>query len=1219
MNKKFFLFGIIIIFFLFCETGISEKNIKHQTITKTTKSYDTLWKEIAFFKKKGLPKSALEVINKIYDKAKKENSIGQSLKALLFKFNYMQNVSEETLVKIQQELGKEIKENKGPVKQVLHSIAAEQYWNYYKQNRYKFLKRSKLNKFKQDDMRTWSLDKLVEEVVYHYKNSLTEVEILKRTDISIIDNIIYKGNDYRTLRPTLYDFLSHRAIDFFSNTEAGITKPIDTFSLNNKDFLSKTTKFNKLNLSTKDPLAFKYYAIKYLQNLIKFHYSNKNKAALIDVNLKRLKFIYSKALIENKSNLFQNLLVDMAKKYKKYPFASEINYELANHFVSLANKYKPNYNKKYRWYNKKAIELCKQTIEKYPNSKGAKNCNFLINTIKVKHIDLTLEQVIIPNKPILSLLKYKNINNKIFFKLIRTNNKEKDKLKYKNKNKIISFYNKKPSIKSWDISLPTETDYQIHSTEIKLDPIKPGIYMLMISNNNNFNINESFISYSFINASNISYIHRLRKDKGLELYIMNRDTGMAIKKAKAQIWHRKYNNKKRVYEFIRQKKLSFDNTGFLLIPFTNSRTNFTIEVLTKNENVFLKERFNLYKPYDWHQVKTETFFFTDRAIYRPGQTIYFKGIMLSVDNKDGEKNKILKNHSSTIYFYDVNGQKLNSATLMTNEFGTFSGSFNIPTGLLNGNMRISNYYGTKYFSVEEYKRPKFEVSFNKSETSYRLNDKVIIRGSAKAFSGYNIDNAKVRYRIIRKNYYPYRWSYWIRANINEMEIKNGYGKTDNKGNFNIEFKAIPDSSIENNTKTAYRYSVFVDIIDKNGETRSANKTISIGNTALVLSISTAKLLDKDKNKHILNINSTNLSGEFIKAKGSIKIFKTPKQNRILRTKLWLNPDRYILKENEYNKYFPNDIYDNRKNRLKKGKLIFSDYFDTEKNKTFVLKNTIKWKTGKYSIELEAKDKYGNIIKDIKDITLYSSQNKKPPYKTLDWFVNSKNNVEPGDNAKIIIGSSDKNVRVLFETEYRGKIINRKFIYLNNEQKLIKIPIKEKHRGNLNLNFSFIKHNRLFSHTSTIYVPWTNKKLDISFETFRDKLLPGQKEEWRLKIKGKNGDFFASEMLATLYDSSLDSFKNHNWSFNIFPSHYFRNIWRNSNDFSIIKTKYAGISRISSFKYPRRYDKINWFGFYLQGFNYRTKSRMMFSRKFSKKEMPMTAPAEERKNNLTFAK
>ncbi|MCP5106858.1 MAG: hypothetical protein GY950_25970, partial [bacterium] len=222
-------------------------------------------------------------------------------------------------------------------------------------------------------------------------------------------------------------------------------------------------------------------------------------------------------------------------------------------------------------------------------------------------------------------------------------------------------------------------------------------------------------------------------------------------------------------------------------------------------------------------------------------------------------------------------------------------------------------------------------------------------------------------------------------------------------------------------------------------------------------------------------------------------------------------------------------------------------------------------------------------KEIRYFTLYSQKDKEVPFTQLDWFTVPKGTVEPGEKAVLLMGSSARNVRVVYEIEHRGEIIAKKHLSLKDEQRRIEIPITEKHRGNISVHLTFVKFNRVFRHNYTFVVPWSHKKLAISFETFRDKLKPGEQEEWRLRIGGPKGEEAAAEMLATLYDASLDAFRPLHWFFDVFPNHYARYPWLTNNYFGALRTNRIGVLQRSSGYATSTYDRLNWFGFYWRAY------------------------------------
>jgi uncharacterized protein YfaS (alpha-2-macroglobulin family) len=927
--------------------------------------------------------------------------------------------------------------------------------------------------------------------------------------------------------------------------------------------------------------------------------------ALVDVDLKRLDFVYYNSVIENKDELYEKALIKLEKKYANLPASAEISYALANYYYQLGNLYYPRISEDNRWYFKKAFDLCRKIIKKFPDTIGAGNSKYLISNITAKDMSLQTERVYLPQQKSLGLLSYRNVN-KFYFKVIEITTNERDQFQYNydyNNEKKLKKYISRQADGKWNISFPDEGDFQRHSMEINIPELNIGEYLLLVSDNPDFSIDGNAVTYSFLTVSNISFIQRDIKSKRKDFYVLHRKTGKPLSDVKANVWFREYNYDKRKYVKVKfPESFTTNEEGYFSIPMPikpKSNSSYYIEFIYGNDRLFTDDSF--YDYYYDHEKDNilRTFFFTDRAIYRPGQTVYFKGIMIETNEKNHE-NEIKTNFQTRVFMYDVNYQEISSLNLTTNDYGTISGSFMIPQGVLTGNFQITNDYGSINISVEEYKRPKFEIKIDRPKESFKINDNVKVKGSAKAYAGFNIDNADLTYRVVRTVSFPYWWYYWrcLPYNTSQVEITNGKAKTDENGKFEIEFKAIPDLKISEKDDPTFTYQVFVDVTDINGETHSAQQYVYVGYTALRLDLQIHDKINKDKDSYSCIINSQNLNGEFEHAKGDVHIYKLKSPDRIFRRKLWERADKFLVDKEMYSSWFPHDAFTNEDDfyNWEKEKTAFEIKFDTEQDKNLDLKNLKQWEQGVYLIELHSKDKYGKEVKDIKYFTLYSEKEKNLPYKMFNWFVLESYNLEPGDKAKILIGSSADNVKVLYEIEQDDKILQKKWIKLNAQQKLIEIPIKEEYRGNITAHLTFVKHNRLYINSYTINVPWTNKQLKLEFETFRDKLLPGEKEEWRIKIKDNEGDKVAAEMMATLYDASLDAFRANYWYFGINPYYYGQLSWHINQGFD---TEYSTLiadywNEYFSMPY-KEYDALNWFGMNWYG-GYYGRSRMMFKSK-----------------------
>ncbi|MES2591160.1 MAG: alpha-2-macroglobulin family protein [Bacteroidota bacterium] len=1175
-------------------------------------TYSKEWKKVDSLANQGLNKSALEVVDGIYNKAKAESNASQFVKAIIHRMKFEQFIEEYSLVKALNKLKEETKDASYPVKPVLQSMLAESYWQYYQNNRWKFYNRTTTVNFDNNDITTWDLKTIFSEVLKNYQASLEKTDSLQRTPLNIYDEILVSGYDSRKFRPTLYDFLAHRAVDFYMNDEPEISRPAYKFELSNLNYFSDYETFSKLKIETKDSLSSKYYALKTLQNLITFH-SSKNtlsikeevkEAALIDVDLKRLKFVKNKSVTEIKDSLYLKALQNLEKRFSNNPASAEINYEIAIDFFEKGNNYKPLQSEENKWLKKQALELCEAVIKKYPKSHGAINCEVLKAQIKEQAIDFITDKVILPNQPTRALVTYKNVKT-VYLRIAKMDiDKYNKSIERYYGEQLIKQYLKLEPIKEWTIELPDDGDYQLHSTEIKIPELPYGHYVVLTGSDKTFSYINNGVAYSPIWVSSISYINRKMPNGSYDFYVQHRETGVPLKGVAAQLYYEKYNYTSRKYEYVKSEKFTSDENGFFNVASTAEYRTFTIDFSYKvpssqtNETDRLQTDNGFYQYKDHYgakRVEHKTFFFTDRSIYRPGQTIYFKGIMI---NTDGETNSLVTNSSTTVTLYDVNSQKVADLDLNTNEYGSFNGTFTIPAGLLNGQMRIDNGTGSLAFSVEEYKRPKFEVSYMPIKGSYRLDEMIKVEGLAKAYSGAKIDGAEVKYRVVRNASFPYWW-YWWRGyypQSAQMEITNGVTTSNDTGAFFITFKAIPDLSIPKSYQPTYSYTVYADVTDINGETHSAQLSVQVAYTALNLSVNIPTLLEKE-NTNAFTIYTTNLAGQFEAAQGEVKIYKLKEPEKTYRSRIWSQPDKYLLSKAEFENTFPNDEYKDENNMYKweRGEKVFDKTFKnisvstSQKSASPIVKNTndsIKisnlknWKQGVYVMEAHSKDAYGVDVKDIKYFTVYSNSGSEVPGNSINWFsLVTDRSIEPGGKAQFVIGSKEKNIKVLYEIEHKGEIVKKEYITLNQEQKLIEIPVEEKHRGNFSFHCVFIKNNRSYQQEAVISVPYSNKELDIEFETFRNKLLPGQQEEWKIKINNKKGDKIAAEMMVTLYDASLDAFRANNWYFDIYKNYYSTLNWDANSGFGIVN---AQLFAVDWNKYPsgayRYYDNINWFGY-----------------------------------------
>ncbi len=1144
-----------------------------------TESYSSLWSKADSLEKKGLNKSALETVMKIYLLSKNENNSPEIIKSVIHRIKFSSYTEEDDLLKSIAALKEDCNIVPFPASAVLHSMLAETYWNFYQQNRWKFINRTETVNFKNDDINTWDLKKIFEETVIEYKLSLSEQSREKKIMMTDLDAVVKPGNtaEARNFRPTLYDFLAHRAVDFFMNEEPGITQPLNKYRINGAWYLNDVDMFLNFALMKDDTLDLKYNAILTLQELLKFHINDQHPGALIDVNLKRLKFVHNELTIANKDSLYIGILQQIANRYKDYPGCTDALYEIASLYFTKGESYTQNSSEVTRLMKQKAELVCDSAISRFPYSQGGLNCKYLKARINEKYISFQTEKVNVPDQPFTGSIKYVNVN-KVFARIASLGTKDESELTGLYGERLVKYYLNLPVIKEWNIELPQDGDKQIHSVEFKIPALPSGKYVVLISSDEKFSYDKNTVTYSTVYVSNLSYINR-NKNGGYDIYVLNRTTGDPVSGAQATIYTSKYDYNSRKYETIKGKTFTSDTNGFIDMNGEDDRRTFTIELVKGNDRLFISDNLFSYQYRDEKQMRFVTYFFTDRSIYRPGQTIYFKGIMLETD---GDKSHIKPGFKTTVGLYDVNSQKISDLELTTNEFGTFNGTFNAPQGVLTGMMRIQNESGTRYFSVEEYKRPKFEVTFNPLQGSYMVNNRITVTAKAMSYSGANISDAKVSYHITRSANIPFWHGYRMGfvPPSSPTEISSGTVLTDEEGNFSIPFDAVADENVPVKSNPVFNFEISADVTDINGETHGSSLSVSVGYQAIFLETDVKENMNREQWKSIL-IKSRNMAGNFESAQGKISVYRLSQPGKLFRNRLLEAPDRHTMSRPEFEKDFPYDVYENENDPAtwKKAEEILSKDFDTRKDSIIHLPDNQKLLQGSYLIEINSTDKYSNKVEYNQYITVFSPKEKSCPVESFSSFIPLKIKGEPGEKAQFLVGTSDKNVRVLYEVEQKGKFISSQWISLNDEQKLIEIPIEESFRGNFAVHFTFVRQNRFYRTDQIVTVPWSNKEISISMETFRNKLLPGAKEEWRMKLSGKFSDKIAAEIVAGMYDASLDALQQHQWNFDIWNPSYSLSPFQSGTMFSVVPS--AGFAKNRNESPPlkfRTYDELNWFGY-----------------------------------------
>ncbi|MDB5258656.1 MAG: hypothetical protein JWM14_3351 [Chitinophagaceae bacterium] len=1152
------------------------------------------WEKINANLDKSLPQSAFKDIQDLYAEAKKTHDVDNQVKALIYIMRCQDMSEEDAFVKDIAFVNKEITTAEFPVNAVLHSMLGEMYWRYFQQHHYQSADISAATNVDSTDIQTWDQKTQLTAAIDAFHYSLKDKEALLNYSTDPFTQVIQKSSSNHFYTANLYDFLGRKALKFFQSAEAGVTRPAEQFNLNDIRYFSASSEFIKVKLQTEDTLSLHFYALQLFQDLEKLHLQDVDPTILTDLALSRIKFVATHSGLTNKNELELASFYTIEQATLKFPISTEASYEMATIWRARAEDESGiNGSPKYPDANIQSMAICDAAIARFPHALGAENCENLKTNILKPSLDLKIEEVNLVGKAFRSLVHYNNIKTltlRVVALTIEEVEQLKNDLNYRydiERFQLFKPYLDRTAIKQWSVDLQQDPQLRQHSTEIVLDALPAGIYLIFASDGPKIIKDKAIFGYGITTVSNLSFVARSDQGKA-QLYVLNRATGKPVQEAKVTAYLSEYDYEKRKNRKRTIGQYDSDANGYVEVTVANREQagNALFDIRTKDDRLIGTNR-NSYGMYVYQQDEYHDYsnihpnsllIFTDRAIYRPGQTVYFKGIFF--DTKSKNNYQAGKNMSLRIAFYDANNKETAALDLVTNEFGSVQGSFTAPVGSLTGNMSIGNDMGRANFNVEEYKRPKFEVKIEPLKGQYKLNQEVTIKAQAKAYAGNAVDGAQVNYRVVRRVEIPYWYKrYWGNFNAQETVIITGSTATDNNGEFTVNFTALPDAAVSSKMKSTFVYTVYADVIDINGETHSDETSISIGYSSLVLNIQVPGKIEKGK-PTTLQVTAKNQSGESEAASINVQIFKLQAPEKALRKRLWESPDKPLLTESEFKKLFPEDEYAKETDPANFAQqLILEKVVSTTAEKAGELHLPDDWQTGQYVIKATALDKDQVESQTESNFTKTDPKSDKLPFAVTNWTKVIPASVQPSEKATVEIGSSFSDVHVLCEVERDGKIIRKEFITLHDGIKKLEQPITEEDRGGLSVHYVFVYNNRVYGGTENIQVPFTNKEVTITWETFRNKLLPGQAEEWRLKIKRKNGEKTAAEFLATLYDASLDAFVVHDWPMQLYNNNSSHLSWINNQspfgteDFEI--WDHYDHYRYYNSKY---YDEFNWFGY-----------------------------------------
>ena len=985
-------------------------------------TYDNLWKELEVLERKDLPKSVISEAMKIYDKAKAEQNVPQMMKAYLTAMQYRSLLTPDSL-KVDMNGLEQWASQTGSMedKAILYSILGEM---------------------------TMPAD--VKKGLGYLQASLKDKDRLLLIPVEKLRPMVRVGEaSKRYFRDNLYNLLARRAIQIMQQyrwqaaAKANQTNSLPADMTDMDQFVT----YQFVPVSDCDLTAA---VMQTYQSLLKAYDTETEREGWLLTGIDALNYLY-----RNFSGNFSNDVCqqELRKWIHTYPAVKTV----PEAYLALAQFLQYQNNQVER------LRIVREGIAGYPRYEGI---NQLKNIEKeILNASLSLEiATAYPGEQQSVKVNYKNLTG-ITLQLYKVNLPVTSAVL---QNRTTHFESKYARLQREEhFSLKPTTDYLNVDTTLTIQAPQAGIYFLKAVPDGKKGVSDG----TLMNVTALKTIYRPLPDGTLELVVVDAVSGQPVSEAEVTIYTEKGGG------YSPQQTYQADKQGTLKLDFLNSN-KYWYNAHTAADNAM--PILNLWKnDYYYKESKRKEVLqlFTDRSIYRPGQTVYVSGLAYEMEK---DSTRVLADKKYTVSLYDANNNETGKVEVRTNGFGSFSGQFVLPSPCLTGYFSLRAADTSVSFKVEEYKRPTFDVTFEPVKVEYQVGDSIEVAGMAKTFAGAPVQNARVHYNISRS--YAWFWRFMGRGSARWE----GEAMTDADGKFTVPVHFEIDSDRRESPLWYYTYNIQADVTDGAGETQQANLSLPLGSTSMVLNMDNLPdNLVKEKKLEI-KLTAMNLSGEPVDT-----------------------PVTYQVVEME----------EQKDGQEKEGRKVLTG--TVEANKSFVPEAIYALPSGNYRLKLSAKDTQGRECTASKNFLLFSLNDKRPPFVITDWFYQDGLEFDAASPATVYIGSSEKNVYLLYDVFAGNKRLESKRIELSDSVVSFRFPYKKEYGDGILVSMAFVKDGRLYSHNARIMKPAPEKKLQLKWTTFRDKLRPGQQEEWKLTVLYPDGSPAEAEMLATMYDASLD--------------------------------------------------------------------------------------------------
>lgn len=1072
-----------------------------------------LWFPVEAANAQGLPEKALTELQSLEKKIQTRKDWGQIGRLIGYKVGLSAMKQENPEVYRIQSLAKEIPRAPVPLRPMLETLLAQYYWSYANNHRWEIAERIPSLQ-PTNDVTQWDMPRWIQALDNQFAQALKNQSSLKRTPTKTFEGLLTDNTLGDAYQPTAFDFIGHQALDYYAFRDMfhmdpqGQERRFEVDGLvygevplfGTPESFVAAGKFEHENPETGAEKAFFLY-----RELTRFHLKDPDPTPLVDLTLARLEWAKRRhPNIDSRRRLLHPTLQNLAERYSKWPISADVWYALAKDLFDMGHLVE-------------AHTIVESTMDRFPESRGGKASRSLKEEIEMPSLHLTTDRLWNPNtlRSDAKLHVHHKNTEHVWFRAVPLGWEENlNSVTGRSSLSLADLLRRAPEAE-WDTPLSKTFDFKEREEVLPGPPqlLKSGLYRIFCSVGKDFSTNTAPLSFADIWVSRVGLLIRSGTDR-IDGLVVDSHSGEPLTDAIVESWESKTERS----GFAVTQTWKTDALGTFTSRKQRGGNQQFIRVVYQGETIGEGPVHRFVERFQNSEEGERVFLFTDRSLYRPGQTFFYKGIACQAVQSQA-RYQTLSNASVELVLKDSNGQIIRTAQHRCNDLGSFVGSLVLPQRGLLGSMRLEikghPEQGTQ-IQVEEYRRPQFHFSLHYPKQAPHLGEWVTVEGIGTTYTGTPIDRGRVRWKVVRE-------FYDTDEETDGLPLATGKVSTDSEGRFEIRFHATSPRSASITNDSIVYFSISADMTDATGETHSKSLYLPLGLSELKLSLKAEAYQSSDQPTKV-HFNASRLDDEPQAFEGTLSVYS-------------------LLAPKDIDPFSPHALNSNRAFSNPSEPEGSSDPYQwsvgprvhqasVRADKSGRGEAQLQLPAGFYRFQLESPDRSGNMAKTVLSLQVIDRSANRYSGPLPFYLEAPRWTIRPGESVQAVWGTGYEVGRAFIEIESQNKIISRYWTPPDRTQFQIEVPAEEANRGGITLRVTQVHKDLAYSATRIVEIPWDQQELQLSWEHFRSKLEPGQKESWTLVIQPpteKNSiGLQETELLAALYDASLDSIHPRDW-------------------------------------------------------------------------------------------